>query len=528
MAKTHASGGANGTIVPLLRWITALALALGLSAAATAQAANLRQYAVLVLDAKTGQVIHSRGGDATRYPASVAKVMTLYVLFEELAAGRLSLNSPLTVSRHAANAQPSKLNLRPGQTISVENAILALVTKSANDVARVVAEGISGTESAFAERMTRTARALGMSRTTYRNASGLPDSGQTTTVRDQARLGAAIYQHFPQYYHYFQTRSFTYGGQRYGNHNRLLGENGVDGLKTGYIRASGFNLLTSARRDDRHLVIAAFGFDSSSARDARVRELVRKYLPDASAGDIRTAALIPRPNGGSVFNPTGKPLDGVPPRRPARFYPQPPVPTGQPLDDVVLASFDPNAPTPPARPVAQPLPTYEPVANEPMALLPVATESAPDRQFAPADVLGNFIDQVFGGSARAAQPTAPPPTQPALDPAPTPGGLVPPAEVGAPLTTGSIGATPVSTAPVGGWAVQVGASSTEAGANQLLTQAGDNLAELSDYRTYVQRITRDGQAFYRARFIGFADRSDASAMCEVLKQRQINCLAMPG
>jgi D-alanyl-D-alanine carboxypeptidase len=170
--------------------------------------------------------------------------------------------------------------------------------------------------------------------------------------------------------------------------------------------------------------------------------------------------------------------------------------------------------------VPQPLPPFEPVANEPLALLPVATESAPERQFAPADVLGNFIDQVFGGNPRAAEP--------APNPAPTPGGLVPPAEIGEPLTTGSIGSPPLSTAPASGWAVQVGASSTEAGANQLLTQAGDNLAELSDYTTYVQRITRDGQAFYRARFTGFADRTDASAMCEALKRRQINCLAMPG
>ena len=201
----------------------------------------------------------------------------------------------MTVSKHAAAAVPTKLGLKAGSTIRVEDAIKSIVTLSANDMARAIAEQISGTESQFAERMTRTARALGMSRTTYVNASGLPDSRQITTVRDQARLGIAIYEHFPDYYEYFQTRVFNYNGRTYGNHNRLLGAvPGVDGIKTGYIRASGYNLLTAARKDDRHIVVVGFGFDTGASRNAKVTSLVNKYLPKARSGTYLATAVIPR------------------------------------------------------------------------------------------------------------------------------------------------------------------------------------------------------------------------------------------
>ncbi|MGN6486950.1 MAG: D-alanyl-D-alanine carboxypeptidase family protein, partial [Devosia sp.] len=222
-----------------------------------AEAASVpRKYAGIVVDAKTGKVLYESSADAARYPASVTKVMTLYVLFQELEAGNITLKTKFTVSKYAASAVPTKLGIKAGSTITVENAIKALVTISANDIARVIAENISGSETAFAKRMTATARALGMSSTTYRNASGLPDSGQVTTVRDQAILGMAVYEHFPNYYEFFQTKSFSYGKRTYGNHNRLLGSNGVDGIKTGYTNASGFNLLTASRTDGRHIVVA--------------------------------------------------------------------------------------------------------------------------------------------------------------------------------------------------------------------------------------------------------------------------------
>lgn len=525
MPRPWASKGAGKALAHILKCVALAALVAAALVAGPVQAANLRQYAVVVMDGKTGRVIHSRAADATRYPASITKVMTLYLLFQEMEAGRMSLSTRMRVSAHAAAAQPTKLNVSAGSTIKVEDAILALVTKSANDVARVIAEAISGTESKFAERMTDTAHALGMSRTTYRNASGLPDSGQVTTVRDQARLAMAIYQHFPQYYHYFQTRSFRYAGQTYGNHDRLLGYNGIDGIKTGYIRASGFNLLTSATKNDRHLVVAAFGFDSAAARDARVRELVNKYLPDAHAGATWQQALVPRPDGGygRYASPIQVALDGTPPPRPAYLRtPTEPDPIALPelpvRSDIVLASFDTQAPAPPDRPATgaatQPL-------DEPLALLPVELGTPERDQFTPANVLGNFIAEVFGTGAGPAPVASPAAAGPA--PATT---LVPPADVGAPLTTGSAGAA--QPLPSGGWTVQVGAAPSEAGAHLLLTQAGTNLAELSDYRSLIQPVERDGQELYRARFVGFADRSEASAMCEALKRRSINCLAMPG
>jgi D-alanyl-D-alanine carboxypeptidase len=280
------------------RAIVAIALVLGFSLhlAAPAHAIeNLRKYAGIVVDAKSGEVLYEEAGDSKRYPASVAKVMTLYVLFQELQAGNLSLSTKMTVSQHAASAVPTKLGLRAGSTIAVEDAIKALVTLSANDMARVIAEHISGSETKFAERMTATARAMGMRNTTYRNASGLPDGGQVTTVRDQAILGIAIFQHFPQYYEFFQTSAFRYNGKTYGNHNRVLGYMGaVDGIKTGYINAAGSNLLTAARKDNRHIVVVAFGFNSAGARDEKVRQLVATYLPKSRRGDyLRTAMAIP-------------------------------------------------------------------------------------------------------------------------------------------------------------------------------------------------------------------------------------------
>lgn len=231
-----------------------------------------------------------------RYPASVTKVMTLYILFQELSAGNLTLDTKMTVSKFAASAVPTKLGLRAGSTIRVEDAIEALVTLSANDMARVIAEHISGSESKFAERMTATARAMGMRNTSYYNASGLPDGRQTTTVRDQAILGIAIYQHFPKYYAYFQTSAFKYNGRTYGNHNRVLGYMGVvDGIKTGYINAAGSNLLTAARGNNRHIVVVAFGFNSAASRDEKVRQLVRTYFEKGRRGDYLQAAIVPMP-----------------------------------------------------------------------------------------------------------------------------------------------------------------------------------------------------------------------------------------
>jgi D-alanyl-D-alanine carboxypeptidase len=240
-------------------------------------------YASIVVDANSGTVLQATNPDALRHPASLTKVMTLYLLFERLDAGRLKLDSPLRVSEHAAEQSPTKLDLKPGQTLTVEDAIKGIVTKSANDAAVAVAESLGGDEESFAKLMTQKARALGMTHTTYVNASGLPDDDQITTARDQALLGRAIQERFPNYYKYFSTESFVYHGEAMRNHNHLLGAvQGVDGIKTGFTHASGFNLLTSVHRDGRYIVGVVMGGPTSSERDERMRELIGAHLKEAS------------------------------------------------------------------------------------------------------------------------------------------------------------------------------------------------------------------------------------------------------
>ncbi len=240
-------------------------------------------FASIVVDAKTGRVLSGQNEDAPRIPASITKVMTLYLLFEQLERGRMKLDTPLTVSAYAAAQAPSKLGLRAGSTIDVEDAIKALVTKSANDVAVVVAENIAGSVPAFAEMMTARARSIGMASTTFRNPHGLPASPPNiSTARDLATLGRAVQDRFPRYYGYFGTRVFHFAGASMANHNRLLGRvEGVDGIKTGYTRASGFNLLTSVKTDDRHVVAVVLGGRSGASRDAQMASLIERDLPRA-------------------------------------------------------------------------------------------------------------------------------------------------------------------------------------------------------------------------------------------------------
>ncbi len=240
-------------------------------------------FSSIIVDANSGATLSATNPDASRHPASLTKIMTLYLLFERLDSGKMKLDSEMPVSAHAAEQAPTKLGLRPGQTIRVEDAIKGLVTRSANDAAVVIAEAIAGGEDEFATLMTRKARLLGMSKTVYRNASGLPDDDQITTARDQATLGRAIQDRFPRYYRYFSTISFTFRGHSISNHNHLLGNvEGVDGIKTGYTRASGFNLVTSMRRGNRHLVGVVMGGRSGGSRDAIMRSLLAENLEKAS------------------------------------------------------------------------------------------------------------------------------------------------------------------------------------------------------------------------------------------------------
>lgn len=486
-------------------WFLICGLLWAASGTSFAHAIENRAFpASIVVDAKTGEVLYEDAADSPRFPASVTKVMTLYILFQELKAGNMSLSTKMSVSRHAASARPTKLGIPAGSTISVEDAIKSLVTISANDMARTIAEHISGTEPAFAERMTATARALGMLHTNYANASGWPDPKNLTTVRDQAILGAAIYQHFPQYYPFFDVTSFRYGGRTYGSHNNVLGYLGaVDGLKTGWTTSSGSTILTAARKDNRHIIVVVFGYNGSRPRDTKVRQLVSDYLNRGRAGDYLQTALVPVPGRASndprTFAQSDLPIAVVPMPLPA-FR----------LAEIATA----NAPQPSQRPV-------------PSAALAAATALAePTQEQQPGypdhDIIGAWLSETY---SLGAPPSPLGQTQPSAP-------LTPPAEMvvensSDPTTTGAIAT--IQSGPAGkSWIVQIGAVPTHQGAEGLLANAIDALPNLGTYRSYVEPFTKSQEAFYRARFTGFGSRDAANDMCGELQQRNFSCLAIGG
>ncbi|MEQ8557037.1 MAG: D-alanyl-D-alanine carboxypeptidase family protein [Henriciella sp.] len=291
-----------------------------------APAAIAEKYASIVVDADTNEVLHARNADEPRFPASLTKAMTLYMLFDALKAGEVTFNERLYVSRHAASQPPSALRLKAGSTISVRDAIDSLITKSANDVAAVVGERLGGTESRFATLMTAKANSLGMNNTTFRNASGLPDSQQLSTARDMAILAERLLEDHADYYHYFARASFSYNGRTYKNHNNLLKSvDGVDGIKTGYTRASGFNLMASAKRDGRRVIAIMFGGSTSKSRDAHVTDLIEaaynSFDENQEADELKASYAFSAlqspvdPNGaampmlnGQVFTPNKTPV----------------------------------------------------------------------------------------------------------------------------------------------------------------------------------------------------------------------------
>ena len=287
-----------------------LALAVLLAGAKSGEAG----YASIILDADTGEVLRSRNADTRNYPASLTKLMTLYMLFDELDSGRMQLSDKLAVSKRAAGQPASKLGLRRGDTLTVRQAIMALATKSANDVATVVAEAISETEWEFAEAMTTRARGLGMKRTRLRNASGLPNRKQLSSARDMSVLAMAMLRDFPHYYEYFSATSFTYGGTIHRTHNNLLNRYpGMDGMKTGYIRASGFNLVASAVRDGRRVIAVVFGGRTAKSRDQHMVKLLdlgfeRMAQRDRRKGAKQFAVLNSRKIPLPVFKPGSKRL----------------------------------------------------------------------------------------------------------------------------------------------------------------------------------------------------------------------------
>jgi len=479
-------------------------------------------YADIVVDANSGHVLHGTSADALRHPASLTKIMTLYLLFEQMEAGKFRLDSRLEVSEHASQQAPSKLGLRPGQTISVEDAIRALVTKSANDVAAVVAEAVGGDEETFARMMTRKARVLGMSRTVYANASGLPDPDQITTARDQATLGRAIQDRFPREYRYFATPTFVYRGWAMRNHNKLLGRvQGLDGIKTGYTRASGFNLVTSVRRGPRHIVAVVLGGTSGAARDARMRGLIEQQI--ASGSTQRSVAKIAEST--DVAAVQSKPTVPTPSMaRLARADAMAPMTTNSVAEgDTSPAPAIHAAPRVASSLSHQPKPgSAEPInplkvktitvkaGNVQTAML-VPISPAPTAMVAPPHFAKNA-------------PAAVPAHSPATEKPATPAAYQVASAHSVPVTTGS--ATPRHPHPRGPWIIQVGAFPKEAEAQDRLREA-QSLAKgmLAKTDPFTERVIKGSQELYRARFAGF-DQGSAEAACKYFKRNDIACMAI--
>ncbi len=479
-----------------------------LSLVAPAQANE--RYAAIVFDANSGKTLFARHADARRYPASLTKMMTLYVLFEELDAGRLSLSSAMPVSANAARQSPSKLGLRKGSKIKVKDAILALVTKSANDASVVIAEEVSGSVAAFARRMTRTARALGMKNTTFRNPHGLPNSKQITTARDMVLLARALQDRFPKYYKYFSTRSFKFRGANYRNHNRLLGAvRGVDGIKTGYTRASGYNLVTNVERDGRHIIAVVMGGRTGASRNAHMRDLVAKYLPKGSRRETLAALIV-------HTGPATQYAEARPPRPRPDLEQEDAIllsyAVAAPSRDVVSAALAEAAqaepaPVPIARPIAAPVVRVDVAEPPEVDLDPIVQRISTASAVAELAVSAAAeADDPIGKLTRLARIRAG--EDELVAGAPAPGAIVVAAEPG--------------------WHIQIGATPTERGALDLIEKAqkrmGPTLASLSPL---TQTVEHRGETLYRARFAGFDNMEEARATCAKLKRKSFACLPMP-
>jgi D-alanyl-D-alanine carboxypeptidase len=531
------------------------------------------QFASIIVDANSGATLSSNSPDGIRHPASLTKVMTLYLLFERLESGKMTLDTEMPVSEHASEQDPTKLDLRPGQTIRVEDAIKGIVTKSANDAAVVISEAIGGDESDFARMMTRKARALGMTRTTYVNASGLPADEQVTTARDQATLGRAIQDRFPRYYRYFATEAFNFRGRTVHGHNHLLGSvEGVDGIKTGYTRASGFNLVTNLRRGNRHLVGVVLGGRSGGSRDAIMRSLLAENLEKATG--TRTVAAI------TERNPADANADVA--EDEAQSRPTQAVQV-QGAVQVASASSDPTA-LPTTRSIARPsvlaaaaaaMPSKPepapltsgviqsqsiaaiPGSSEPMKPVKVKTVQIKAGQLKVASAAGAPVTNSISSAVRPDVPE-------------TSGAVVSKAETGradvaemppqpARFGTGNgvLGVLPASSVPASppsqamayaappqpqaiqqngaikpvaahtGWIIQVGALESESEARERIdaarSQARGLLSKADPFTETV--VAKGDRKLFRARFAGL-DRDQAEAVCRTLKRSEISCITV--
>ena len=496
-------------------------------------------YSSIVVDGNSGAVLQASNPDALRHPASLSKVMTLYLLFERLEAGTMRLDTPLRVSERAAEQAPTKLDLKPGQTIAVEDAIKAIVTKSANDAAVAVAENLGGSEDAFAKLMTQKAHALGMSRTTYVNASGLPDDDQITSARDQALLGRAIQERFPRYFKYFSVESFVYHGEAMRNHDHLLRSvEGVDGIKTGFTRASGFNLLTSVHRDGRYLVAVVMGGPSASDRDERMRELIGAHIKEAALR--RTAPPVvaaaesreePQPvafaRAPMVAHSDAAPTPMVAAHSGAANDPIKPVVVHTISFRTVPVQTAALAPMPMMVPVGPPAPQ---TAAGPPSVRPAAPAAAAEQ----SQIIVASAAPIAESKVNAASPVAAAPSAKADSAAAAPAAVAADVDLAAAerpeiaaARASRLGAIP--SAPVharGGWLIQIGAFDDENDAKRHLSDARVKVrAALAAKDPFTERIQKGDKALYRARFAGF-DRATAEATCRQLKRSDFECLAV--
>ncbi len=529
---------------------TALVLAFSISDAVAGE-----KQAAMVIDANTGRVLYSKSGDEERYPASLTKIMTLYMVFELLEQGRLTPNTKIRISSQAAAQPPSRIGLKVGKTIRLRDAMKALVTKSANDIAVALAEHIAGSEAKFARLMTAKAKAIGMIRTRFKNASGLPNNDQVTTARDMLTLAMRIQEQFPKHYEIFKTRKFYYNGKRYKNHNTLLGRvKGVDGIKTGYIRKSGFNLVTSVRTGGKHVVAVVFGGKTAKARNREMQALIKRLLPIASTRRTRpvliarprkvkppTNIVAPtrrpahRPNTQIVATPievgradknktqpTLKPSFAVAKVRPinigdltkpANTRPQQqPAPTNWPQgatnDTYTVAGID---PTPrPSRTNVRPLPSAQNTAafNAPptSANTKKPARSPGTLQDQLARLLSKSVDEPGGTNPRLQfrhSATRPRPTNK--------------------FKSKTNQATQHNSG--GPYQIQVGAYATHRDAELQLTEVTRRSNDLlRGYLPLTQEVVgRGNRKLYRARFAGF-DETSATQTCRELRRRAIDCL----
>lgn len=519
-------------------------------------------FSSIIVDGNSGATLSANSPDGLRHPASLTKVMTLYLLFERLESGKMKLDTEMSVSEHASEQAPTKLGLRPGQTIKVEDAIKGLVTRSANDAAVVIAEAIAGDEDDFARMMTRKARALGMTRTTYRNASGLPNDEQVTTARDQATLGRAIQDRFPRYYRYFSTTAFSFHGQTIRGHNHLLGEvDGIDGIKTGYTNASGFNLLSSLHRGNRFLVGVVMGGHSSGSRDAIMRSLLAENLEKAATK--RTVAAVTERNSSDTTAGAAETASE-----------QPAQTTGVRAPAPRLAALAEAAAAVPPQPKVEPAPlTSGVIQTQPIAVIPGSSEPMKPVRVKTVQIKAGPMKLASAGPSQPAPPVMSAiPAAARDDVAESSNAVVARAEIGkAELAkqdppaksdlppqppgfgtgNGLLGVLPASSVPSSasqamasappepqqtgtvkpivhsGWIVQVGALESEDEAQQRI-EAARNQAHglLGNADPFTEPVIAKGDhKLFRARFAGL-DREQAEAVCRTLKRSDMSCITL--